>query len=280
MDMFLEDLRLVFYSLGLKKGDIVYVASNITLLLNTARKKYNVKTDAERNIFLNNLIDSLQKIVSEEGTILFPMYTWGFCRKKTFDRQVTKCEVGILNNWVMDKRRDFIRTRHPIYSFMVWGKDAKYLESLENKDSWGKGSPFEYLHIKKAKMLMLDVHLKQCFTFMHYVEQCINVPFRYLKKFRSHYIDDGSDTERSYTMFVRDLDIDSEIYEPDSMLIDPGVMKEKYCEGVGIRLVELFDAYDVYKNDFIYNAGRKCYKFKNYVLNWNTPQTHPDDLYN
>lgn len=281
MYVYEESLKNTLINLGVTKGDIVYVASDITLMLNVIRKQYGIRTVEERNKFLNCFVDILQDIVTLQGTLLFPMYTWKFCSEHLFDRRTTKSEVGVLNNWIFDNRKDFQRTKHPMYSFMVWGKDSKYLLELNNIDSWGAGSPFEYFHHNKAKMLLLDVHLKQCFTFMHYVEECINIPCRYLKNFRGKYIDnDGSKSERSYTMFVRDLNIDSEAYEPDTMLTEPGVMVENDWLGIPLRLVDLAESYDIYRHDFLNNAGRNCYKFTNYILDCNSPKTHNDDLNN
>lgn len=276
-----KSLREVIRKLGVSNGDIVYVASNITLFMHVARKQYGVQTDEDKEKFLNCFIDILKEFVTESGTLLFPTYTWTFCRDHFFDRRQTKSEVGALNNWILEERKDFVRTKHPIYSFMVWGKDKQYLTELDNEDSWGIGSPFEYLYHNKAKMLLLDVHLRQCFTFMHYVEECIKVPFRYFKNFRGRYVDtDGSETERSYTMFVRDLDIESDINEPDSMLIEPGVMKESVWNGIKLRLVDLAASYEIYSKDLLENGGLQCYRFKNYALDWKSPQTHVDDLNN
>lgn len=281
MKQYVVELKKALVNLGVKQGDIIYIASDITLLLNNVRKKYEIKTVKDRNIFLNEVVDTLKELISYEGTILFPMFTWEFCRKKTFDIKNTKSEVGALNNWILQNRADFLRTAHPIYSFMVWGKDAEKLLRMNNVDSWGSDSPFEYFYKEHAKMLLLDVHLKQCFTFMHYVEESIRVPYRYLKNFRSQYINDnGVEEERSYTMFVRDLDIDSEPFEPDEFLLEPGVMIEDKWLEIPLRCVDLYKSYDVYKNDFLFNKGKNCYKFINYELNWDVKQTHSDDLNN
>lgn len=281
MEEYLTDLRHTLKALGINKGDILYVASDITLLLNNFRKKYGVVTFKERDQFLNDFIDILKDVLGSEGTLLFPVYTWDFCRKKVFNIKTTKSEVGALNNWVLLKRTDFCRTAHPIYSFMVCGKDAPELLKMNNLDSWGEDSPFGYFYRKHAKMLLVDVHLKQCFTFMHYVEEKLQVPYRYMKNFRSLYVDkNGEKTERSYNMFVRDLDIESEPYEPDVFLFEAGVMVEEKWLDVPFRLVDLYSSYDVYKNDFLFNKGNLCYKFVNYELDWTTGQTHSDDLNN
>lgn len=91
----------------------------------------------------------LQTIVGAEGTLLFHTFFWSFCHGGTFDYDKTLGETGILSNRAL-KRLDFIRTQHPIYSFAVWGKDARYLAALNNVDAFAHDSPFEYMYQKNA----------------------------------------------------------------------------------------------------------------------------------
>ena len=211
-----ESLSRSLSDFGVRKGDVVYVASDITRLTNNARKKYGLKTPVERESFLSMMADTLQDIVSPSGTLLFPVFTWDFCKGELFDIKRTLGKVGAFHNWILLNRSDFLRTAHPMYSFMVWGKDAKRLIEINNVDAFSSESPFGYLHKKKAKMILIDVHLDQSFTFIHYIEEQLRVPYRYLKNFRSSYVDrDGEKTERSYTMFVRDLSIELRMQIPD-----------------------------------------------------------------
>ena len=130
-------------------------------------------------------------------------------------------------------------------------------------------------------MLLIDVHLKQCYTFMHYVEERIRVPYRYMKNFRINYIDkDGIESERSYTMFVRDLAIDSIQHTPDDKLLETGIMTETKWLDIPVRLVDMAQSYSVYENDLRYNRGKWCYIFSSYELDWKGGQTHPDELNN
>lgn len=63
--------------------------------------------------------------------------------------------------------------------------------------------------------------MNQCFTFMHYVEKELKVPYRYMKAFNSKYIDEqGEVEERTYSMYVRDLDIESETCLSEEFLVD------------------------------------------------------------
>lgn len=282
MERFFFDLKEKLKHIGIRKGDIIYIASDGTLLINEARKKYGIKNLEERNTFLWKFIDTLQDIVGNDGTLLFPVFTWKFCKGEIFDIRKTKGEVGILSNWILDNRKDFVRTKHPIYSFMVWGKDAKYLQNLNNIDAWGKDdSPFAYLHRKHAKMMLLNVSLQRGFTFMHYVERCLNVPYRYNKLFIGKYVDEnGIESIRKYSMYVRDLNITSQEYLPDEFLEKFGIVSSCSVNEQKIKVFDLAESYDIVKNDYLNNAGNMCYKFKNYELEWNKGATHDDEICN
>lgn len=279
-DCFIK-LKDTLATLGIGKGDILYIASDATLLLMEARKKYGVKTGKERDAFLNSFVDALQECVGTEGTLLFPVFTWEFCRGNGFDVRSTPGEVGALNNWVLSKRMDFRRTRHPLYSFMVWGSEAETFLAMDNVDAWDEKSPFAYLHHNNGKMLLLNVSLQRAFTFMHYVGRSIRVPYRYLKNFRGLYTDvNGETTERSYVMYVRDLDIVSQEYEPEEMLEKPGAMRAAVWENLTLKCIDLPMAYDIVKDDLMNHGGKQCYHFENYVIDWLKGATHEDDLGN
>ena len=266
---------------GIGKGDMLYIASDASLLLLEARKKCGVKTVEQRNTFLHYFIDVLQEAVGTQGTLMFPVFTWAFCHGEGFDARRTLGEVGALNNWILEYRKDFCRTKHPLYSFMVWGKEANTLLSMENKCAWGENSPFSYLYHNNGKMLLLNVTLQRGFTFMHYVEESVHVPYRYYKNFRGTYKDlNGIETERSYIMYVRDLAISSKGYAPDSMLEDKGIVKIAKWGDLTMKGFSLVEAFSIVEDDLRNNAGRMCYKFANYELEWGKGATHADDLGN
>lgn len=277
MREYIEELQKVVREAGIQKGDMVYVASDATLLLSEARKRAGVKTAQQRDEFLHSFVDMLQECVGIEGTLLFPVFTWTFCRGKEFDVRLTKGEVGALPNWILAKRQDFVRTQHPIYSFMVWGNKQALLAGLANKGSFDSDSPFAYLHHNKGKMLFVNVSLQRGFTFMHYVEQCVKVPYRYHKEFESEYIySSGNAAKRIYSMYVRDLDIESHEYMPDEFLDARGITKTSHCHALTLKAFELSKAYDIVADDFLHHQGEHCYKFVNYAIDWTKGQTHDD----
>lgn len=279
MKEFFHNLKMALNSAEVKTGDIVYVASDITVLMYEAAKLYGVKNKVERDKFLNEFIDTFQNIVGKNGTLLFPIFTWKFCKGIPFDINNTLGEVGVLANWILKNRKDFVRTRHPIYSFMVWGKDASYLKALKNIDAWRDDSPFAYLHNYNAKMLLFNVALQRGFTFMHYVEKKLKVPYRYNKKFVNKYIDEfGIESIKTYSMYVRDLDIVSYELLQDSFLENYGIVKIANINSQTIKIFNFNDAFEILKNDFSNNNAKNCYKFEDYVIDWSKGATHNDEI--
>ncbi|MDD5929205.1 MAG: AAC(3) family N-acetyltransferase [Spirochaetales bacterium] len=276
-----EDLLEKLRKIGILKGDILYIPSDITQLLLYARKIIGISTIEKRNEFLNKLVDSFKSAVGNDGTLLFPIFTWDFNKGIAFNARKTLGKVGSLPNWILQNRTDFIRTQHPMYSFMVWGKDAKILSEMNNVDCWGQYSPFGYMHRNNAKILFLDVPVQRGFTFLHYVEESLQVPYRYYKNFRGNYIDfDGNKTNRNYVMYVRDLLINSSEYMPDSFFEEKNVLHKILWNETQLKIMNCVDAFMIVKNDLLTNNGRNMYHFENYTIDWNGGHTHADEISN
>lgn len=242
--------------MGIQKGDTVFISSDAKVMLWDA-KENKEKMDLE--IFICGLKDA----VGDQGTVIFPTYNWDFCSGKTFDYKKTPCKTGALGILAL-KRHDFRRTRHPIYSFAVWGRYQEYLCSLENGDSFGMDSPFAFFKEHNVKNYIIDVSLQHSFTYVHFVEQQSGlVKYRYRKDFHADYIDENSCKEpRVYSMFVRNLDMDVRV------TIDP-IYEDFLAAGAAeapfqinhskISLIYLGQAYDVILEDIKENrSGKIC----------------------
>ena len=278
VEQYTDSLISTFCDLGIKKADILYISSDVTLLTLDALRKCGLKGKKDIDEFYSFLINGMQEMVGNEGTLLFPVFTWSFCRNIPYDEKTTQGEVGALGNWVLNNREDFKRTKHPLYSFMVWGKDADMLVKMNNRTAWGQDSPFAYLHSKHAKNLIINVSLGGSFTFLHYVEETIKVPHRYYKDFHGQYLDaDGKAEERTYTMFVRDLDIESKQVTPDDCLVEAHAAKKTSFGNINLQLVDLFGAFPVIEENLRYHNGDNWYDFMGYKLDWDKGQTHPDE---
>lgn len=253
------DLRDYGKYMEFERGDIVYMASDTRRVLSEAMRHYG-RENFDPLYHLNRLIDGLIEALGPEGTLVFPTFNWEFCHGGTFNPGTTESTTGILSTLAL-QRPEFRRTKHPLYSFAVCGKYQDELCSMENKDSFGADSPFAYFRERDAKQYFLDAPLSRGFTFPHYTEQQSGiVKYRYLKNFTSNYIDEqGNESVRTYSMFVRDLDLDVhqviDRIEPD--LLEQGAERKITIGRSLIRIVSLKKAYDIAMKDILENRSRK-----------------------
>ena len=181
------NLESIFDKLEIEKGDKIIVTSNIIKILTKYKKK-------KINFNPNILIDKLIKKIGKTGTLLIPTFNWDFCKGETFDYYRTSSQSGALGNIAL-KRKDFLRSLNPIYSFAVTGKDKKKICHLKHLNCFSLNSPFGYLIKKGGKNLFIDINRRTGdetklggFTFHHVVEQAVKVPYRYFKIFKGNYI--------------------------------------------------------------------------------------------
>jgi len=241
-------------SLDIKKADILLVTEGGISLFTKLRK---------RGIDFNDLIDSLIEKI-DGGTLLFPTFNWDFCNGKTFDILKTKSKSSYLGE-IARKREEFIRTKHPIYSFAVTGKDKDYLLNLNNKNSFSKESPFAFLHKNRAKMISFDVSLQHSFTFVHYVEEIENVNYRYHKEFTSKYIDyDRKENIKTYNMFVRDIEKGVVTFlEPlEELFTKNNIMKKQKIYDIEIREIDLEKSFEFIRDDIRFNNAKNLYRIE------------------
>ena len=113
--------------------------------------EYGITDKQQRDEAFHTFVDTFTEVIGKEGTLLFPSFSWDWCKGKGFDVRYTKGNVGTLSNWVLQNRPDFVRTRHPIYSFLIRGKDAELLCAMDNQDAWSHSSPFYYFKTHPMK---------------------------------------------------------------------------------------------------------------------------------
>lgn len=237
---------------GIKKGDTLFVSSDVTMLLYKFHKNKEM-------LNLNDFIDFLQSLVGKNGNIIFPTYNWDFCSGKSFDYHKTPSMTGSLTNIAL-KRKDFKRTKHPIYSFAVWGKDKDYLTSLDYVDSFGGESIFAWFEMVKAKNIFINVPYVNSATFIHHIEQKNSVNYRYIKDFTANYIDkNGNNSQKTYSMFVRYLDKNVEtLIEPmhEIFVKHKAVTESKFYDST-FRILDMPKAYKLVEEDIKYNNARR-----------------------
>lgn len=234
--------------MDIKEGEDIFIASDI---LKIGLKFYELG----QNFNMDTFINKIQEKITIKGTIVFPTYNWDFCKGIAFDYKKTKSKTGVLSQKAL-KREDFLRTKHPIYSFAVWGKDSKVLYSLNNSSSFGKDSLFSYFKENNYKMIFLDVSFTNSLTFTHHMEEILNAPYRFSKNFTAKYIDENNKEEfRTYSMYVRylEFDVGNNMDKLEKIAEEKDILKENKFYEISIKNAKLKELSKLIEEDILYN---------------------------
>lgn len=238
-------------------GDIVYLISDV---LNLGKKARENGERFDKNKFLDSIVNK----IGNEGTLLIPTFNWGFCKGKTFDYRKTPSEAGALGNAAL-KRPDFLRTKHPIYSFSVWGRDKEKLFELDPVNAFGEGTVFEYIVKNRAKALIIDLPTMDRNVICHHIEKIASVPFRFEKMFTSEYVNwEGNSSTKTYSMFVRYYEYEAQehLAPMNSILETLGITKTTFIDEIPFRVCDEKNAASILYIDMKYNDSRNSYVYK------------------
>ena len=252
-------MKNIIDQININSGDKVLVSSNILGFL-TQLKESNKKFNP--SLIIDCLIDK----IGSNGTLMFPAFNWDFCKGKDFDYSKTPSRTGSLSNFAL-KRKDFQRTKNPIYSFAVTGKDKDLICNLNHHSCFGLDSPFGYLIKNHGKNLFIGLNYKYGgFAFHHVAEETVGVDYRYFKDFTGFYTDRfKKKTKTSFRFYVRDLSLNFETRmdkKMDEVLFEKNAYKIKIVKGINFELIDIPKAYEILVNDLKSKGGliyaKKC----------------------
>ena len=223
--------------IGIDAGDTVLVHSDSTLAMRLSKSA----SWSEASLFLQ---ECFEETLSENGTLLVPTFNYGFCKGKPYIHERTPSQVGIFSDHVRKDERA-VRSFHPIYSFAAIGPQADELLKDVGKSSFGKNSVFERLLAVNAQMVFFNVSMAFC-TFVHHIEQQLNVEYRYLKYFSGQVSKEDQTWTDTFDFFVRylDRDVTVSLVRFQELLKKRGVLKEIGLGGGKILAVNCIDTYN------------------------------------
>lgn len=239
-----------FKSLELTSTDVVFISSDIGKLAKLC------KSNGE-NFSVDEIIETLQKIVNE-GTIIVPAYTDNLLDGDIFDWKKSKPTTGAFSNKIQ-RRSDFIRTRDPLHSVFVWGKDAEIISKITDKSTFGKNSIFTYLREKNAKFLFIDIHIQSCFTYIHYIEEQNKVPYRKSYFYTIECIYPEETKKVTIEFYSKKLGIMSDIMDLHDVLLRDGVYKTYRYKDSKIDILLAQDVWEYAVRSI--NNGPKLFKY-------------------
>lgn len=192
------------------------------------------------------LINDLLKYLGPEGTLLIPTFNFSsWTNGHYFDIEETPSEMGILTETAR-MRNDGKRTKHPIYSFMVFGKHQETFFNCDDKEAFGGNSVFALFHEMNGQIMSIGLSFNSSFSLHHYVELKAGIDYRRIKEFSGIYVDNLRIPKiKLYSMFVRANIKYKTIISPGLEILQAKkVIKDLYFHGVKIDFCRAKVYYD------------------------------------
>lgn len=146
----------------------------------------------KRQDFINNILQLFDDLNVEN--IIMPVFSYSFINQKDFNVKESRSLMGTLSE-NFRKRKGVYRTEDPLCSFAIQGKlSEKFRKYKPENNSLGIGSYFNLLDKEEdVKYLFFGADLAEHFTYVHYIECILNVPYRFNMVFNGNIIDyDGN----------------------------------------------------------------------------------------
>lgn len=159
----------------------------------------------EKGIKRKELLAALYEQIEALGVknLIIPTFTYSFPNHEDYDVINSRTSMGAFNEYVR-KLKGRYRTDDPLLSISV-PCSMKQLFAHVSDHSLGKGSALDIIHhMRDVKFLFFGAEMGDCFTYVHYVEKMMNVPYRFDMPFEGKVIyPDGHSRDRRQVMHTQ-----------------------------------------------------------------------------
>jgi aminoglycoside 3-N-acetyltransferase len=244
----------MFRQMDIAPGSLVMVTADLTRLALITRRK---KRDFEIDRFITNLKQCLGK----GGTLVIPSFNFNLQNGEHYNPSKSLPVTGALAIVAL-KRPEFLRTKNPMHSFLVWGEHAEALAALDNKSSFSSDSPFAFMKEHQAKMLLIDTTVSAAFTFVHHVEEMEKVHYRKYKSI-GIYVDEnaGSPVRKDYLLYAKKPGWTMDLAGLETLLMEKQIARKMLINQVPFTIVDLQASYPVIKDDINQNKAENLARF-------------------
>src|SRR5262249_29488780 len=179
-----------------------------------------------------------------EGTLVVPTFTYSFCKREPFDPDQTPSTCGAFTDYVRCQP-GARRSEDPIFSVAALGARAEELTAEVPAECFGQNSFWD--RFLQADGLVCNLNFDAGSTFIHFVERCLNVPYRYDKLFTGTFVRRGHASKGAAIYFCQDLSNaqTAAAFEPfDTLAREQGLARTvRVGRGavLGIRAAETYD---------------------------------------
>lgn len=213
----MSDLSNLWRSAGVPDGGV--------FLLHSSAKR----TLKMHGITPPELLDSFLEAVGDDGTLILPSFSFGFCHGEPMDVRHTKGITGILGETAR-QRPDAVFSAHPVYRFVILGRlahqfrDATEPCTFRDATAYGHGSMWGWLRRHGGRIGVLDLPGQNALTAVHHAEETSGAHWRFHKQFSGDYTDENDiTTHRTCSIYVRRPDIQTNVNPLDAALWQAGL---------------------------------------------------------
>lgn len=204
------------------------------------------------------------------GTICVPTFTFSFPNGRDYDVRKSRSRMGAFNEYLR-KQPEAVRSIDPLMSVALLG-DKKYLVTDIGHESIGRDCTFDLLHREQGtvKFVFLGTQPAACFTYTHYMEHQLQVPYRYNRPFTGKITTtDGKMYEDTYQLYVRYQGVEPTSRDDfEQLLLSSGAMQKAPCGDGFVYCVEESAAYEAFMEQMAKNV--------NYILERPYPEVLDD----
>ncbi len=206
----------------------------------------------EKGVKRGELLSLLYAQIERLGVrnLVIPTFTYSFPNHEDYDVANTRTLMGAFNEYVRKQDHRY-RTEDPLLSVSVPSEIASLFDHVSNH-SLGLGSALDIIHhMDDVKFLFLGAEMGACFTYVHYVEKMMDVPYRFDMSFKGNVIySDGKTRQRTQTIHTQcygvKLPLKYDYFERE--MEEKGFLKKKRVGDKYIACLSENDAYREIKN--------------------------------
>ncbi|PWW08320.1 aminoglycoside N3'-acetyltransferase [Paenibacillus cellulosilyticus] len=199
--------------------------------------------ELKRKKYLGYLYEVLQQL--NVGTLVFPSFTFSFCNKEVYDVNNSRTSMGALNEYIRNQP-NVVRSLDPILSMIAVGDKANLFDNI-GKSSLGINSAYDILHQQdNVKFLFMGAEIGECFTYIHYLEDVMRVPYRFDMHFNGTVIDAGGNNfDDEYILYAGCAGVKPACsYYFEDYLLEKGLLQKTH---IGIKPITCISEEDAYR---------------------------------
>jgi aminoglycoside 3-N-acetyltransferase len=198
-----ESLCAAYRDLGLSEGHTVYVAGDLTKLMDFEERSGRAVLGAHDR--------AIRAAIGEGGTVVVSTASLNICNTEIpFDPATTPSHRRGAFSEHIRRAPGARRSFHPFRSYAALGAKAADIVDNVARNATGPETPEARLVEADAVAVSIGLHPRVTCSAVHHVEQLMGVPYRYIKEFLHPVVRAGATAIEPFYMHVwyRDMDLE------------------------------------------------------------------------